>query len=108
MAEFKGTKGKWSTRNDYDQAYEQPVISIDVEESIESLVTIWSSSDDKTIPESAKYDALLISKAPEMLEMLNKAAEKLYSVENPSTSCRHLADEIIDLINQATELPLVD
>lgn len=49
-------------------------------------------------------NALLISKAPEMLEMLDKAAHKLYSVENPSTSCRILADEIMHLINEATTL----
>lgn len=51
-----------------------------------------------------KEIALVFSKAYKMLEMLDKAAHKLYSVENPSTSCRILADEIMDLINESTEL----
>lgn len=94
--EFKGSKGKWFIDGDKwiftdDKSEYGDIICAPPEEWDLSMIN-WEAN------------ALLISKAPEMLEMLDKAANKLYSVENPSISCRILADEIMDLINEATTL----
>lgn len=94
MAEFKGTKGKWNISSNNTFVLKKE------DDNVLARLYYSNSENLKEVP----YNALLISKSPEMLEMLNKAAEKLYSVENPSTSCIRLADEIIDLINQSTEL----
>ena len=48
--------------------------------------------------------ALEDSKYTEMLEMLQRAKDKLYTVQSPSTSCRMLGDEIEQLIKESTEL----
>ena len=87
--EFKGTKGKWEkvTANwDLDQC----VFIEDTEKKI---------CDIKSLSHNAIYDALLISKAPEMLEMLNRI---VYNLENEE--CPFDEDEIKQLIKEATEL----
>lgn len=40
----------------------------------------------------------------EMLEMLQRAKDKLYTVQSPSTSCRMLGDEIEQLIKETTKI----
>ena len=58
--EFRGSKGKWEkVTSDWD--LNQSVYLEDTEEII---------CDVKSLSHNAIYDALLISKAPEMLEML--------------------------------------
>lgn len=106
MNEFKGTQGKLQINDFTFQDEKQENIGVF------DIVNKQGSKFAQVAPyeffgltlEQAKANAVLISKAPEMLEMLKKASEKLYTVENPSTSCRYLADEIIDLINEATDL----
>ena len=89
--EFKGTKGKWEkVTADWD--LNQSVFLEDTEEII---------CDVKSLSHNAIYDALLISKAPEMLEMLNKVLE-----ENMTDyiCCMNIKNEIEQLIKEATEL----
>lgn len=57
MSEFKGTKGRWDHIKSYDH-------HIEVDGKI--LVTIHCHEGGKP-----KYDGRLISKAPEMLDLLN-------------------------------------
>ena len=85
--EFKGTKGKWVV--DEDSTY--PVHQI------------WSGAiyiAKTCFAPSSKANALLISKAPEMLEMLKEVIDWEYmSVYN-----EELYDKIEQLIKQATEI----
>lgn len=88
MSEFKGTKGKWeySNKNDY---FHEVIIK---EPNLKSLCAVNSNL------EEVKYNALLISKAPEMLEMLK-------SLENDNNAIPELMwIKIKQLIKQATEI----
>jgi hypothetical protein len=78
--EFKGTKGKWKLEN-IDNNW--LVMSNDV-----NLVGINNN----------KANALLISKAPEMLEMLKEIHSFL------SSGTRINSDDIYQLIKEATEI----
>lgn len=95
--EFKGTKGEWSIRETFDPNYDQPVLSIDsLETCTEDIITVWSGQDlGNKINEVTRADALLISKAPEMLEMLNHVKGYLGSDQ------RELVEK---LINEATNV----
>lgn len=95
--EFKGTKGKWITEKFDLKGYEKSIL-------------ILSKNDNKQIAEvnfeylrndDYVYNALLISKAPEMLEMLHKVLE-----ENMTdySCCMDIKNEIEQLIKEATEL----
>jgi hypothetical protein len=88
MIEFKGTKGKWVIGINDDQtvltdngAYRPNAMQITTSTKIE-----------------LKANALLISKAPEMLAMLEKASDALTS------SDAYLRKEIEQLIKEAKEL----
>ena len=83
--EFKGTKGKWKTK--YVQGYIR--IVDDCENNV--IDTPW-----KHLNES---NALLISKAPEMLEMLIEIKEQIQDGRTYITK-----EEIEKLIKEATEL----
>lgn len=89
---FKGTKGTWYLQ-DYSDAYTNIVRSNDgINETI-YITNVHGASRNNQF----RYDALLISKAPEMLEMLIDIIEQ----ENVSQSAH---DAIYELIKQATEL----
>jgi hypothetical protein len=81
--EFKGTKGKWEVTisNEYCGDY-----------SIKNENGSATSFEDEA-------NALLISKAPEMLEMLNKVCKKLKGNGFPM-----LQEEIEQLIKEATTI----
>ena len=82
--EFKGTKGKWFN------GIGTEIISMSGQVKVSKV----SGSN----YEEAKANALLISKAPEMLEMLINLTENYYI-------CCHIAQkEVKELIKQATEL----
>jgi len=88
MSNFKGTKGKWSINsNNQDQIESQDGINI---------CDCWSMGDNR-FPDlfEMKANALLISKAPEMLEMLEDIKDYLGSDKRT---------EIENLIKSATEL----
>ena len=85
--EFKGTKGKWR--------YVKPTEKFDactISENGKVVgYTVKNSIEDRA-------NELLRSKAPEMLDMLNKVLE--YSFENAP----HLREQVKQLIKEATEL----
>lgn len=82
--EFKGTKGKWEL-SENGGVYVTSNIGM-----ICDLVT--SSKEDKA-------NALLISKAPEMLEMLKKC-----KIMCDHLNIHHVSNELNALIKEATEL----
>jgi hypothetical protein len=88
MADFKGTKGKWKVVK-----YEKTDFSLCRNE-------IHFSDDEECVAEFVHndYDALLISKAPEMLEILKKCERTLRLVYECDTK------EIEQLIKEATEI----
>jgi hypothetical protein len=99
--EFKGTKGKWvlgEQRKSYRYIdcpdgswYEMARVVIEVS---------------RKTSESGKANALLISKAPEMLEMLQKCRTQLVlcTLLDKSGQCSEMVEEIEQLIKEATEI----
>ena len=70
--EFKGTKGKWEkVTSDWD--FNQSVFLINTEQEI---------CDIKSNSEESKFNALLISKAPEMLDMLKTCKDAMLELMN--------------------------
>lgn len=85
--EFKGTKGKW-----YRDTKSRIVSSV-YSENEQKLIHISGKNN-----EEAKANALLISKAPEMLEMLKKI---VYVKES---GLDFTLDSVKQLIKEATEI----
>jgi AAA15 family ATPase/GTPase len=102
MGTFKGTKGKWLlTHNGY---YFDILILRTDKKNINASVFCSESTEEsgfqpKSIDQETSSKALLISKAPEMLDMLEKVVLKLKGNGFPS-----LQREIEQLIKEATEL----
>jgi hypothetical protein len=93
MKEFKGTKGKWKAFNQGPH-WNNPVI--------DNWEIHWSEDGECVVDHVYdKYDALLISKAPEMLEMLDELYNDLKQGALPS---QDELDQIKQLIKEATEL----
>ena len=91
--EFKGTKGKWVAN------YQTGSWLIQDKETYQEglkgcLAEVYYFDDGK---DTAEYNSLLISKAPEMLEMLN------FIVENVDISM-YAQEKIEQLIKEATKL----
>ena len=85
--EFKGTRGKWEYSYDgFEHCY-------DIVSDNEFICTTMSGNT------KAKADALLISKAPEMLEMLKKC-----KIMCEHLNIHHVSNELNTLIKEATEL----
>jgi hypothetical protein len=84
--EFKGTKGNWevSVSNEYTGDY-----------SIKTKNGATNSFENEA-------NALLISKAPEMLNMLKTTSNCLWMLNTKGTN--ELAEEIDKLIEEATEI----
>ena len=102
MSEFKGTKGKWEV--DPTQAISfldmKPLyyyVSINGQFFISTHKNITLGIDDN----QQKANALLISKAPEMLEMLKKLVERL---EENDLGRLNAVFQAKQLINEATQL----
>lgn len=93
MGKFKGTAGEWIV-NRMDDTF--------IQNDKGEIITVMHHTGVIKY-ETMPYNAKLISCAPEMLEMLQKAKEKLRTVDSPVTSCRRLANEINELIKKATE-----
>lgn len=94
---FKGTKGKWNIERHQHQLCGDYLI---IDENDYQLAI----ADNEYIQdyEKTKANALLISKAPEMLEMLHRIENILtYDTIEPNSP---LQEEIYNLIKQATEL----
>jgi hypothetical protein len=94
MSEFKGTKGDWEFS--MCQISEQ----ININSGLINIANVFSYDvlcGENDIEET-KANALLISKAPEMLEMLKKCEKTLREIYECDTK------EIEQLIKEATEL----
>ena len=99
--EFKGTKGKWIIVNEF----------CDLEsEKGESIASFhWNYEDYHTTMVKneieGKHNALLISKAPEMLELINEfylmCIQKTFPTEH---ELEYMAEKAEKLIKEATEL----
>ncbi|MYZ60766.1 hypothetical protein EH151_12805 [Elizabethkingia anophelis] len=98
--EFKGTKGKWILDGIDDELF---MISSDVNDKGN---VICQMPDEIVCKESLvhwKANAQLISKAPEMLEMLNKIIEEYKVGNHDNFIMSDLIDESEKLIKEATE-----
>lgn len=90
-AEFKGTKGNWELGTKKGCR-----IGIFNANNIQ-FVDVWKLGECATL--ELKANALLISKAPEMLEMLKKCKEAFENLNQP-----FISSDIEQLIKEATEL----
>jgi hypothetical protein len=89
--EFKGTKGKWEVSKN-----SSTLSTIDKKD----FITCWVFPAEK---EEAHANALLISKAPEMLEMLQIYLADLNNII-PSDAQRNKIQDVEQLIKESTEL----
>lgn len=95
MSEFKGTKTQWQlSRGSKTFVYA-------LNEKGTNAFSLNINNDGRTPLEEQQANALLISKAPEMLEMLQHVSDKLNGNGFPS-----LQFEIDELIKEATEIKL--
>jgi hypothetical protein len=91
MSEFKGTKGKWEV-TPYQNVYCE-------------INKICAIGDLGEITEEVKANALLISKAPEMLDILKKLDILFEHTDlNNKPTFKDLFEKIKQLIKEATEL----
>ena len=99
MSEFKGTKGKWKIK-DIKSTLETEINSS--EYRIAKVKHYKGKYFNDPIEKEAKANALLISKAPEMLEMLNRFMEITRELNHPRLD--HLRGSANRLIKESTEL----
>ncbi len=109
--EFKGTKGPWMLGSDCNII--SPVVverikqynNEDLANEDGSIAQCWEDFyDDLIIPrKESEYNALLISKAPEMLEMLIKISNFLKSQLDKTNGTINCYNDCITLIKEATE-----
>lgn len=93
--EFKGTKGKLIIKECY---YSNPILSIE-NDNKEVFATVPMRDSSMHRFEYEMYNALLISKASEMLEMLIEIKDQMEDGRTYITK-----DDISNLIKSATEL----
>lgn len=99
--EFKGTKGKWIVRYEKNS---NGFINIDLPNKL--FITIYGELKkiNDVFPEETKANALLISKAPEMLEMLKKCKDAMLELMEHQDGWEKDYEELEKLIKEATEL----
>lgn len=97
MTQFKGTKGKWEVVGDIIGTQEEDVCEVFVWDRRH-----YNQSYNDVERFKANSNALLISKAPEMLEMLQKLKEDF--LLKTDLRSEGIADMIGELIKEATEL----
>ena len=96
MSEFKGTKGKWGIN--HEQRNQRGIL-------IECNNPNWEVCNTTTNYEEDIANALLISKAPEMLEMLNKCFYMCDKLQFPTEQeLNTIKLEIKQLIKEATSI----
>ena len=95
MSEFKGTKGNWKLVNN-DYGYYTSVRNLD------DTRKVCVSRVNNAIESNANM--ILISKAPEMLEMLQWFVDNFEGVFHEETETDNKVNEAKQLIKQATEL----
>lgn len=82
MSEFKGTPAPWKIINDKDDSYFPSVVFSDHDETgfgINRRIVVNESHDKKM--DSIRANALLISKAPEMLDEINESIKDLLCMQ---------------------------
>jgi hypothetical protein len=99
--EFKGTKGKWVLIEKYDEM-DTPSFSINSNESIIAHCYNLQIADGKQ--ERAKANALLMSKSPEMLKILNWFVEYFDDLYVDASEVNDKVIETKQLIKEAIEL----
>jgi len=100
--EFRGTKGEWKTDTYTSENGRETTIVCNTDyNSNRTDIHVLFSAIDETEKQTNRANALLISKSPEMLEMLNKVLE-----ENMTdySCCMNVKNDIEQLIKEATEL----
>jgi hypothetical protein len=94
MMEFKGTKGEWKTDTYTSENGRETTIVCNLDYNSERTdIHIRFSAIEETEKETNRANALLISKSPEMLEMLERVLTAKFTTE-----------EIKQLIKEATDL----
>ena len=91
--EFKGTKGKWKV----EQNKEYPTLHLIFSDNTDNIFESGTLVAKTCYAPQSEYNALLISKAPEMLNLLQ------YFVDNNMLSVRG-EEMAIELIKEATEV----
>ena len=91
MNEFKFTKGKWYVSKAYKTINDEKGFGIAQENGVRNSKE-WDAN------------ALLISKAPEMLEMLNSIVENYKSGNEDNFIMSNLIDKSENLIKEATQI----
>lgn len=83
MSEFKGTPAPWKIINDKDDTYFPSVVFSDTDDNtvfgVNRRIVINESHDKKM--DSIRANALLISKAPEMLDEINESIKDLLCMQ---------------------------
>jgi hypothetical protein len=107
---FKGTKGKWLYEVKYGKKCPRITVQIPIRDGFSKELILGTIAEDKCTVSSCCYseehaNALLISKAPEMLEML-KEVVTTYDNERlkQSITMARVIDRAEQLIKEATEL----
>jgi hypothetical protein len=104
--EFKVTEGKWYIENlNEPKKGKYPAFEIDIStERAEAMCTVWYCEDlPDELKDEIKANALLISKAPEMLEELKIAVKALKAVHSLGASTP-IIKRWEKLIKEATEI----
>ncbi|EPL7679804.1 hypothetical protein [Elizabethkingia anophelis] len=101
MSEFKGTKGKLTI--DKAEDVNGNVLYYGIYSNYSSIATCHPNEYCSTTIDMAKANAVLFSKAPEMLEMLNKIIEEYKVGNHDNFIMSDLIDESEKLIKEATE-----
>ena len=108
--EFKGTKEKWEFFKKVSKSRKTQILGFKIgeKEIVLSSVFHFEVPDEPSFTEEEIANALLISKAPEMLEMLDSIIQCSSSICNDSGEGMIIDfetfDEIQQLIKEATEL----
>ena len=110
--EFKGTNGKWKYKVIYGKKRPKITVQIPIREDFyQELVLGTIGEDDCTVASCCcreeHANALLISKAPEMLKMLQelvRSADDMFNNGEPSETYYQLINKAEKLIKEATEL----
>ena len=89
MNEFKGTKGKWEISTDNEEG----ILITSKHPQNRDILTIWKYDVTFLENQEAKANALLISKAPEMLEMLEKIMKTYDKGTQTYLDCQKLIKE---------------
>jgi hypothetical protein len=95
--EFKGTKGKWQIKEKNASIIDENEKSIVCWHGV-ATSTFWKDEVE------LKSNSLLISKAPEMLEMLNWFANEFEDVFHEGTETNDMVLKAKQLIKEATEI----